>query len=254
MSVAIITGASSGIGKEFVKQMAQYPDITEFWLIARREDKLKELADDLNVDCKILAIDLSTEQGLFQYLEVLKNNKPNVKYVVNAAGYGKYGNYEVVDTKTAFNMIDLNVKALLFVTQETIPYIENGGYIIQIGSASTYNPLPNLNVYASTKSFIKHYSRALNFELKDKNISVTTICPGWVKTDFFARADIDTYSNKSFAKPMVNASDVVKKALKDAKKRKDISMYALFNNTHHLLAKILPHKLIINMWMKMQNK
>lgn len=254
MSVAIITGASSGIGKEFVKQMAQYPDITEFWLIARREDKLKELADDLNVDCKILSIDLSTEQGLFQYLEVLKNNKPNVKYVVNAAGYGKYGNYEVVDTKTAFNMIDLNVKALLFVTQETIPYIENGGYIIQIGSASTYNPLPNLNVYASTKSFIKHYSRALNFELKDKNISVTTICPGWVKTDFFARADIDTYSNKSFAKPMVNASDVVKKALKDAKKRKDISMYALFNNTHHLLAKILPHKLIINMWMKMQNK
>lgn len=254
MSVAIVTGASSGIGKEFVNQMSQYSDITEFWLIARREDKLRELADSLRVDCKILTIDLSTKKGLNDYLAALKENKPSVKYLVNAAGYGKYGNYEVVDTKTAFNMIDLNVKALLFVTQETIPYIENGGYIIQIGSASTYNPLPNLNVYASTKSFVKHYSRALNYELKDKNISVTTVCPGWVKTDFFARADIDTYSNKNFAKPMVNASDVVRKALKDTKKRKDVSMYALFNNTHHLLAKLLPHKLIIGLWMKMQNK
>lgn len=254
MSVAIITGASSGIGKEFVKQMAATTDVTEFWLIARREDKLKELAESINVNCKILSIDLSNEDGLVQYKEALKDNKPIVKYVVNAAGYGKYGNYEVVDTKTAFNMIDLNVKALLYVTQETIPYIVNGGYIIQIGSASTYNPLPNLNVYASTKSFVKHYSRALNIELKDKNISVTTVCPGWVKTDFFARADIDTYSNKSFAKPMVSASDVVRKALKDTEKRKDISMYALFNNTHHLLAKLLPHKLMISMWMRMQNK
>lgn len=254
MSVAIITGASSGIGKEFALQMKNISDITEFWLIARREDKLNELANELQKNCKILPLDLSTKKGLTEYLNILKNNMPKVKYLVNAAGYGKYGDFNVVDTKTAFNMIDLNIKALLFVTQETIPYIENGGYIIQIGSASTYNPLPNLNVYASTKVFVKHYSRALNIELKDKNISVTTVCPGWVKTDFFTRADIDAYSNKSFAKPMVKASDVVKKALKDAKKRKDISMYALFNNTHHLLAKLLPHKFLISMWMKMQNK
>ncbi len=254
MSVAIVTGASSGIGKEFVIQMSKMTDISEFWLIARREEELKKLANNLNINCKILSIDLSNEEGLCRYAEVLKNNNPSVKYIVNAAGYGKYGNYETVDTKTAFNMIDLNIKALLFVTQETIPYITNGGYIIQIGSASTYNPLPNLNVYASTKAFVKHYSRALNFELKDKNISVTTVCPGWVKTDFFARADIDTYSNKSFAKPMVSAIDVVKKALIDVKKRRDVSMYALFNNIHHFLAKILPHKLIISMWMKMQNK
>ena len=75
-----------------------------------------------------------------------------------------------------------------------------------------------------------------------------------VKTEFFNRADIDAYGNKSFAKPMVSAKDVVGKAIKDAKKRKDISMYALFNNTHHLLAKLLPHKLIIKMWIKMQGK
>lgn len=253
MSIAIFTGASSGIGKEFVVQMSNYSDVTEFWLIARSEDKLKELAQSIGKECKILPLDLSNENGLKKYKDALIKYNPKVKYIVNAAGFGKYGNYEVVDTKTAFNMIDLNVKALLFVTQETIPYIENNGYIIQIGSASTYHPLPNLNVYAATKSFVKHYSRALNRELKAKNISVTTVCPGWARTDFFSRADIDAYSNNSFAKPMVDASDVVKKALKDTKKRKDISMYALFNKTHHLLAKLLPHKFLIAIWMKMQN-
>ncbi len=254
MSVAIVTGASSGIGKEFVKQLNDYCDITEFWLIARRVDKLNELSQELNKNCKVLPLDLSTKKGLTEFSAVLKQTKPNVKYLVNAAGYGKYGNYNVVDTKTSFNMIDLNVKALVYVTQETIPYMCEGGNIIQIGSASTYNPLPNMNVYAATKSFVKHYSRALNVELKDKNISVTTVCPGWVKTDFFSRADIDAYGNKSFAKPMVDASDVVKKALRDAKKHKDISMYAVFNNMHHLLAKILPHKFIIGLWMMMQKQ
>lgn len=254
MSVAVITGASSGIGKEFVIQLSKQSDITEFWLIARRVDLLKELSNMIPQKCRVLAIDLSSSDGLLEYSNILKETTPEIKYLVNAAGYGKYGNYKAVNTQTALNMIDLNIKALVYITQETLPYIINGGRVIQIGSASTYNPLPNLNVYAATKSFVKHYSRALHYELKGENISVTTVCPGWVKTDFFDRADIDAYGNKSFAKPMVRAEDVVRKAIKDAKKGKDISMYAIFNNMHHLLAKILPHKLIINLWIKMQNK
>lgn len=254
MSVAVITGASSGIGKEFVIQLSKQGDITEFWLIARRADLLKELSNMIHQKCRIISIDLSSNDDLLEYSNILKETTPEIKYLVNAAGYGKYGNYKAVNTQTALNMIDLNVKALVYITQESLPYMINGGRIIQIGSASTYNPLPNLNVYAATKSFVKHYSRALHYELKSENISVTTVCPGWVKTDFFNRADIDAYGNKSFTKPMVCAEDVVRKAIKDAKKGKDISMYAVFNNMHHLLAKILPHKLIINLWIKMQNK
>ncbi len=254
MSVAIVTGASSGIGKEFVVRLSKQTDITEFWLIARREELLLKLSESLSQKCKIISLDLSSEEGLRNFSEILAKEKPNVKYLVNAAGYGKYGDYTVVDTKTAFNMIDLNVKALVYITQETIPYIVDGGKIIQLGSASTYNPLPNLNVYAATKSFVKHYSRALHYELRSRNISVTTVCPGWVKTEFFDCAKIDAYSNNSFAKPMVKSEDVVRKAIKDAKRGKDISMYSVFNNTHHLFAKLLPHKFIIKLWLKMQGK
>ena len=252
MSVAVITGASSGIGKEFLIQLSKMDGITEFWLIARRRELLEEVANFVNKPCKLLCLDLSTNEGLAEYKNELENNKPNISYLVNSAGYGKYGSYKVVDTNTAFNMIDLNVKALLFVTQESIPYMQKNSHIIQLGSASTYNPLPNLNVYASTKSFVKHYSVALSYELKPLKISVTTVCPGWVKTEFFGRANINTVDEKSFAKPMVKASSVVKKAIKDANKNKLISRFGLYNKMHFTLSKLLPGKILIKIWQNMQ--
>lgn len=254
MSVAIITGASSGLGKEFALQLREKCLVNEFWLIARREEKLKDLAFSLNADCKIICLDLSDMESLKEFKDILDEHKPSVKYLVNAAGYGKYGDYSVVNTDLAFNMIDLNVKATVYITQATIPYMKEGSHIIQLGSASTYHPLPNMNIYASSKAFVKHYSRALHRELKDKGIGVTTVCPGWVKTDFFARAEINDSSADSFAKPMVSASKVVKKAIKDTLKNKDISMYHWYNNLHHLLSKLLPHSWLIAMWQSMQKK
>lgn len=252
MNIAVVTGASSGIGLEFVKQLENNQNIDAFWLIARREDRLNELKESLKKAAKVIPLDLSKNQDLDKYLNLLKSENPNITYLINAAGYGKFGSFKEVNTNTAFNMIDLNVKAMVFVSQESIPFMKKGAKIIQIGSASTYNPLPNFNIYASTKSFLKHYSRALHRELKEFGISVTTVCPGWVKTDFFNRADIETDSKNSFAKPMVEAKDVVKKAIKDANKGKDISMYGWYNNLHHFLSKILPHALLISIWQNMQ--
>ncbi len=254
MSIAIITGASSGLGKEFALQLRENYNVDEFWLIARRKDMLLDLAKSLNCNCKVIDLDLSQYESLEKYKELLNDNSPEVKYLVNAAGYGKYGDYSIVNTDLAFNMIDLNVKALVYFTQETLPYMTKDSHIIQLGSASTYHPLHNLNVYASSKAFVKHYSRALHRELKPKGIGVTTVCPGWVKTEFFARAEINDSSPDSFAKPMVSASKVVKKALKDAVNNKDISMYHWYNNLHHFLSKILPHSFLIHMWELMQRK
>lgn len=252
MSVAIITGASSGLGREFAIQLKESYSVEEFWLIARRKERLEELSNVLGCKCKLINLDLSKSEDLSEYKRILKEENKNIKYIVNAAGYGRYGDYSVVDTELAFNMIDLNIKALLFITQETLPYMKKGSHIIQLGSASTYHPLPNLNVYAASKSFVKHYSRALSRELKDRVITVTTVCPGWVKTEFFQRADINENGPASFTKPMVSASKVVKKALKDAQKCKDVSMYHWYNNLHHALAKILPHSLMMYMWKLMQ--
>lgn len=252
MSIAIITGASSGLGKEFAVQLKESYSVDEFWLIARRKERLEELSKELRCKCKIIDLDLSDNESLERYKEILREEKPSVKYLVNAAGYGRYGDYTVVDTELAFNMINLNVKALVYITQVTLPYMTERSHIIQLGSASTYHPLPNLNVYAASKSFVKHYSRALSKEVMERKISVTTVCPGWVKTEFFQRADINEEGPKSFTKPMVSASKVVKKALKDANKNRDVSMYHWYNNLHHLLAKFLPHSLMMYMWKLMQ--
>ncbi len=254
MGIAIITGASSGLGKEFALQLKSKGLADEFWLIARREDRLKDLANTLNCRCKIIVLDLSKESSYRKYKELLCENSPCIKYLVNAAGYGKYGDYKLVDTELALNIIDLNIKSLVYITQETLPYMSEGSHIIQLGSASTYHPLPNLNVYASSKAFVKHYSRALSRELKNRGIGVTTVCPGWVKTEFFARAEINDTAPDSFAKPMVTAGKVVSKALKDIKKNKDISMYHWYNKLHHFLSKILPHSWLIKMWEIMQQK
>ena len=252
MSIAIITGASSGLGKEFALQLKSDYNVEEFWLIARRKDRLQELSNDLGCKCRIIDLDLSKQESLQEYKELLSKEKPSVEYLVNAAGYGRYGDYRIVDTELAFNMIDLNVKALVYITQETLPYLSKNSHIIQLGSASTYHPLPNLNVYAASKSFVKHYSRALYREVKSRKIGVTTVCPGWVKTEFFQRADIKEEGSESFAKPMVSARKVVKKALRDAAKNKDVSMYHWYNNLHHFLSKILPHSLLMYMWKLMQ--
>ncbi len=254
MSLAIITGASSGLGKEFAIQLKKQNLANEFWLISRRTDKLKALAKTLDCKCKILSLDLSVLNDLEAYKRELMLNTPKVKYLINAAGYGKYGDYTVINTDIAFNMIDLNIKALVYVTQETIPFMSENSHILQLGSASTYHPLPNFNIYASTKSFVKHYSRALHRELRNKQISVTTVNPGWVKTEFFARAEINDTAPDSFARPMVNATQVVNKAIKDTIKNKDISMYHWYNNIHHFLSKILPHSILIKIWETMQRK
>ena len=254
MGIAIITGASSGLGKEFALQLKSKGLADEFWLIARREDRLKDLAETLNCSCKIIPLDLSKESSYDKYKELLSENSPCIKYLVNAAGYGKYGDYNVVDTSIAFNMINLNVKALVYITQETLPYMSEESHIIQLGSASTYHPLPNLNIYASSKAFVKHYSLALAREIKDRGVGVTTVCPGWVKTEFFTRAEINDSAPDSFARPMVSASKVVSKALKDAEKNKDISMYHWYNNLHHFLSKLLPHSWLIKAWEIIQRK
>lgn len=254
MSVAIITGASSGLGMDFAKAIAKKPEVDSLWLIARRTERLEALQKELQKPCKILPLDLSKAASLEEYQKLLQSENPEVSYLVNAAGFGKFGSYHSVPVETAFNMIDLNVKALVFFSQNTLPFMKENGRIIQMGSASTYNPLPYLNVYAATKSFVKVYSRALHRELKPRKITVTTVCPGWVQTEFFSRADIDTNSKKSFAKPMVSSVEVVKKAVRDADRGKDISMYGLFNKTHHFLAKILPHRLIMRLWMGMAKK
>ncbi len=254
MNIAIITGASSGIGKEFVLQLDKKEKYDEIWLIARRADKLKEVAEGLSAKARVISLDLTEEKTFTEYESLLKSEKPNVTMLVNASGYGAFGGIESVSLEEQMGIIDLNVKALVKMTHITKDYMKEGSKIIQIGSASTYHPLPYFAVYSASKSFVKFYSRAIARELKPKGITVTCVCPGWVRTDFFSRANISTDPKTTLAKPSVAACDVVAKAIKDAYKSRDVSYYGCYNNFHHILAKFLPASIMMSVWGNMVKK
>lgn len=249
MKIAVITGASSGIGKEFALQIDKAEKLDEIWLIARREDKLKAIASMLDAKSRILPLDLLDSGSFDTYRSELEYNKAEVKYLVNASGFGNMGDWSEITNEGQMRMIDLNIKALVTMTNYTIPYMKKGAMILQMGSASVFNPLPYFNIYASTKSFVRHYSRALHEELKPMGIHCTVVCPGWVRTEFFDHTNDKTvkYSPKKYS-PMTEAKDVVKRALKHARRNKALSIYGWYTKLQHILAKLLPHSIIMAMW------
>jgi short-subunit dehydrogenase len=131
--------------------------------------------------------------------------------------------------------------------------MSNGGRIINIASVAALQPIPYINVYGASKAFVLSYSRALNRELKDKKISVTAVCPFWTKTEFFDRAvekDKEPVVKKYVA--MYKPEQIVKRAFRDAIKRKDVSMYGFKARGQALLVKLLPHKIVMNVWQNQQ--
>ncbi|MBR6514101.1 MAG: SDR family NAD(P)-dependent oxidoreductase [Clostridia bacterium] len=248
MRIAVITGASSGIGREFVKQIDASEKLDEIWLISRREDKLNQLAAELKNKARVIALDLLDSHSFEVYKEQLNDNT-EVRYLVNASGFGYMGDWSEISNEDQMRMIDLNVKALVSMTNITIPYMKKGSMIIHMGSGSVFNPLPYFNIYASTKSFVRHYSRGLREELKSLGIHVTLICPGWVRTEFFDHTNSSNvrYSPKKYT-PMTEPHDVVRVALKHAKRNKPLSIYGWFTKLQHVLGKLLPHSLIMCMW------
>lgn len=176
-NIAVITGASSGIGKEFTRQISDNGDIDEIWIIARDDKRLYEVKNEINKNIKVLALDLTCQSELDRYKEELELNKPNIKILVNCAGFGKFDHEENIDTNIKLNMIDLNVKAVVNMTDYSLPYMVEGASIINVSSNAAFQPVPYINIYAATKSFVLSYSRALNVELKYRKIKVLAVCP-----------------------------------------------------------------------------
>jgi short-subunit dehydrogenase len=255
MSVAIITGASSGLGREFALQLYRANEVDEFYLIARREDRLNKLKNELDGKAKVISADLTTSEGINKIREALISDKPDVKYLINASGFGKFGDYSEISEEETERMIDLNVKASVLITHMTIPYMKKGSHIIELGSGSCFTPLPNFNVYAAGKSFILHYTKALKYEIKPLGITATAFCPGWVDTEFLGKAtEIDGAKGpKAKAiKPLLRADKVVAKAIRDAKRGRVMSVTNWYTKLQHLLFKILPDCLLTKAWLGMQ--
>ena len=252
MNTAIITGASSGMGREFVKMTAARGDVDEIWVIARREDKLKELQKEVKVPLHILPLDLLKAESYERFQAELDTRRPNVTFLVNASGFGRFGRNDQIPLQDDLDMIDLNCKAMVNITKRVLPFMPKGSHIIQVDSLSSFQPVPYLGIYGATKAFVLSYSRSLNVELKGRDIKVMAFCPGWVKTPFFDGAetyskDAVTYYNKLFT-----AEEVVRVAMKDSAKGKDVCVPGFWVKAQVLATKLLPHKLIMKIWMKQQ--
>ena len=258
MKIGIVTGASSGLGREFARQIAAGCGLDELWVIARRADRLERLKEELEeafagLKVRPVSLDLTQQREIEKLSSILTEEKPDVKILVNASGFGKYGTYKDLTTEEITQMVDLNCKAVVLLTYSVLPYMTEGASIINMGSASAFQPLPEFNMYASTKAFVVHFSRALNVELKPRGIVVTCVCPGFVRTEFFdvARDTANPYTCTNF-KPMYEPADVVRKALVDSRKGKDLSVLGINTKLKRMAGKLLPSKMVMATWMKIK--
>lgn len=245
MKIAIVTGASSGMGREFARQIeVLYNDLDEIWVIARRKERLEELKNQLKVNARVFAGDLQKDEIYEEMKASLDELSPNVKMLVNAAGFGRVGNVEGISGKDQTDMIYLNCIALVHMTKLCIPYMTKGSCVINLASASAFCPQPGFSVYAATKSLVLSFSRSLREELAGQGITVTAVCPGPVETEFFnvsGKRENNGMKDSVTAKP----EKVVKKALKDAKRGKALSVYGLSMKLCRIAAKLIPHGIIL---------
>lgn len=242
MNVIIITGASSGIGMEFARQMDDYfSNIDEFWLIARRRDKLEELAETLGHRSRILSMDITKEAQLDRLEDTIQEKNAKVCMLINAAGYGLMGDFAGQDREEMLGMIRLNCEALTAVTHRIIPYMKRNGRIIQMASSAAFLPQIDFAVYAATKSYVLSFSKALGEELREKEIYVTSVCPGPVDTPFFDIAEKtgSTLAVKKYT--MVDAERVVSLALRDSYQKRSMSVCSLPIKSFMVATKLLPH-------------
>lgn len=244
MPVAIITGASAGLGSKFLKHMSKvYPEIDEYWVIARRIDKLEAYKEQYP-DKKVvpLSYDLSKEETYPEFQAYLKEMNPDVKLLINNAGVGDLGDFATSDYPKQMLQCNLNVRGLTVITNLVLKYMKEGSAVINVASIASFVPNANMAVYCSTKAYVVSFSRAIRFELKKRRINVLAVCPGPMATEFLDVANITGRSKTFETLPYCKPDDVAYKSLKAAKKGKGIYTNKLFFKFYRILAKILPHR------------
>lgn len=243
VKIAIVTGATGGIGEEFIKELSSYKDIDEIWGNGRNKEKLDKLKKKYR---KFVAIesDLAAD-GVEVLSRKLSDEKPDVRMLVNNAGIAYMGLFEKMETSYVETFCKVNCAAPTELISAALPYMKEGAKILNISSASSFQPNPYLSMYSASKAFLRTFSRALNVELKDRGITVTCVCPGWVDTGMLPK---EKDGRKIKYTGMISAKKVVSTALRDARKGKDMSTPSFFAKYFRVYSKVMPTKLVMKQW------
>lgn len=247
--IAIVTGASAGLGAQFARQIAeQFPEIDTLWLIARRVGKLEDLAQTIEgkqVIC--LGLDLCDAKSFKYFADHLAEKRPKVGLLVNNAGCGTLGNLGEVPNETQARMCDLNVRALTLMTNTVLPYMVSGGHIINVSSIASFCPNPRMTVYSAGKAYVSAFTYGIGYELQSRGITATAVCPGPMDTDFIYLGEIKGNSKTFDTLPYCDPAEVVRGAYKAAKAGKANYTPKAFYRFYRILAKLLPVRLVMKM-------
>lgn len=281
MRAAVVTGASSGIGREFALQLAMEPGIQEFWLFGRSEKKLNQVQEELTSVfrrfhgekkkflCRTFPVDFSRAGWEEKLRILLKENRPEISWLVLAAGYGSIGNVEQDTGENLAGMVRVNCEALTSFCHACLPFLAGKSRVVLMASSAGFMPQPGFAVYSATKSYVLSFGRALGRELhrtgktkksgtfcktpgtdrtrpgKSEGKIVTCVCPGPVATPFFDRAEagqkIRWYKKLCMAKPQ----SVAAQAISDAKKGKSLSVYGFSMKLWRVITKIVPEDFLM---------
>ena len=243
MSMAIITGASAGLGREYaLAACRQHPEIEEFVLIARRRDRLEALSKELTAKkITVLPADLTKKEDRAKIADFLRANGADVKLLINNAGFGLMGEVSGLDAERQAEMVSLNCGALTALCSMVLPYMKRGSVIVNVCSIAAFVPTPNMTVYCSTKAYVFSFSKSLREETKKDGINVLAVCPAPMDTEFLALAGIEGKSKTFDMLPRVNPREVAEKSLKKAFEGRAVYTNRVLYKVYRVLGKILPH-------------
>lgn len=243
--IAIVTGATGGVGQAFVQELIK-ESLDQIWVIGRNEQSLLALKEKYGKTIVPICKDLSNSSDILSFSKLLEQQNLSVRWLVNNAGMAKMAPSKEFSFLEIEQTIDVNCKAPIALINICIPYMEYGAKILNISSASAFQPVPYINLYAATKVFERHYSRALNVELASNGITVTAVCPSWVDTKMLTK----NINGKEVHFPGIVAPlKVARKAIKDAKKGKDMSICSFYVKCQHINVKLFPQRLTMKIWL-----
>lgn len=224
MTTALITGASSGIGETFARELAA--NQTDVVLVARSPAKLERLATELQTDyqikAEVIVQDLTEPEAGKILFDAVTAKGLTIDWLINNAGFGDYGQFSDRPLDKQLAMIQLNITVLTELTGLFLPAMKqrSSGTIINISSMAGFQPLPYMSVYAATKAFVLNFTEALWAENKDSGVNILALCPGPTESEFFKRAEFPASFAGGDKNSMTSAEEVVQQALKAAHKNK----------------------------------